>query len=527
MAGHLFIMNGDLTQIACDAILIPTSGRMGLKKWRKFLHRHHEDELNRRRAQGFGDNRLLALDRIHGEPRVWLGNIAQAGDSADFSKFEPYVEEFVTEALAKYQRIDHAHRIHDWLLPRLAVNVVGSGHGGGTEKKGELISGLVRVLSTLARRKNVDIILVTYGAKPYAAAQRARRKLISETGQTAKAVWPFRAQPDGINLHAHAERLANHAIKNHLVLFIGAGISNGAGLPLWQDLLTSVAKKSLDDAAIKELHTIDSRDQATILERRLLNHRKSLRDDVAALLDSSFYSLGHGLLASLPSKEAVTTNFDRLFEMARMTAGQRLAILPDNPINADGHWLLKLHGTVNRRRQMILTRSDYLDMPRQYGALMGLVQGLLMMRHMMFVGYSLQDEDFHELIHEVRVATKGRKSRRPLATVLTLREDNLQHRLWKDELQFVPMTTGSTSIIVAARQLEIFLDLVGYLSTTSAAFFLDPTYAAVSGEPELRALLSELAARVEKKKSGSVGYKVRQFLEEELGAEYTRVSPRK
>src|SRR5207302_7615765 len=43
---------------------------------------------------------------------------------------------------------------------------------------------------------------------------------------------------------------------------------------------------------------------------------------------------------------------------------------------------------------IVLTRSDYLAMPRQYGALIGLVQGMLMMRHMMFVGYSLQDEDF-------------------------------------------------------------------------------------------------------------------------------------
>ena len=100
------------------------------------------------------------------------------------------------------------------------------------------------------------------------------------------------------------------------------------------------------------------------------------------------------MLASLPSNEAVTTNFDGLFESARTTDGRRLAILPENAVDAEGRWLLKLHGTVTRPDEMVLTRSDYLDMPRRYGALMGLVQGLLMMRHMMFVGYSLRDEDF-------------------------------------------------------------------------------------------------------------------------------------
>ena len=96
------------------------------------------------------------------------------------------------------------------------------------------------------------------------------------------------------------------------------------------------------------------------------------------------------------------------------------AILPDSPLNADGRWLLKLHGSVDGPEKIVLTRSDFLDMPRQYGALMGLVQGLLFMRHMMFVGYSLQDGDFHEVIHEVRAARGGLAVDGGRGTVLTL-----------------------------------------------------------------------------------------------------------
>lgn len=527
MAGHLFIINGDLTKVACDAILLPTSEALSLRRWKRFLNTHHKEELTRLRTEGFRDNLVLHLDRIGKEPRIWLGNVGQVGNSSDFSVFAPYIEDFVSRALDTYNRSDHADRIHDWGPPRFAVNVVGSGRGGGAKKKGHLIVGLVRKLRALARNRDVDMILVTHGDKQYAAAQRARRTALCEETKKLDGEWHFSDQPEDVNLHEEAQRLAGHAIENHLVLFIGAGISRGAGLPLWKDLLSHVAKESVtDNAATEELKTIDLRDQATILERRLLEQRKSLRDDVAARLEAPCYALGHGLLASLPSKEAVTTNYDRLFEMARTTAQRRLAVLPDDPVDADGNWLLKLHGTVTRRHDMVLTRSDYLDMPRQYGALMGLVQGLLMMRHMMFVGYSLQDEDFHELVHEVRFATKGRSSHGPLATVLTLDENILQRELWSKELQFVPMTKRGTPPSAAARQLEVFLDLVGYLSTTSAAFFLDPTYAAVSGERELRDALSTLAEQISEQlleaKLGSVAYKVRHFLRHELGLPPTR-----
>lgn len=37
--GHVFIINGDLTKIACDALLIPTDGAVNITaSWRQFLH---------------------------------------------------------------------------------------------------------------------------------------------------------------------------------------------------------------------------------------------------------------------------------------------------------------------------------------------------------------------------------------------------------------------------------------------------------------------------------------------------------
>ena len=197
-------------------------------------------------------------------------------------------------------------------------------------------------------------------------------------------------------------------------------------------------------------------------------------------------------------------------------------MLPHEAARPDGRWLLKLHGCVTKPEKIILTRADYLDMPRQHGALMGLVQGLLMMRHMMFVGYSMRDEDFHELVYEVRHALGQQSRATPIGTVLTLETDPLTNELWTTDLQIIPMTVGEKKMAPEARsrQLEIFLDLVGYLATTSAAFFLDRTYDAVSeDEEDLRSDLSRLFWSVQDAEDDSVKRKVLRYLRDELGAE--------
>lgn len=359
-----------------------------------------------------------------------------------------------------------------------------------------------------------------YGDKPYAAAQRARHHVVNR--DRLDETWVFEETTNPLLLD-EAKRLATAAIQSQLVLFLGAGVSAGAGLPLWSALLADIAVRvGLGPELLKLLAEKDLRDQATVIEGRSRSTTEDFRYRVAQhLQEADRYALQHGLLASLPSKEAVTTNFDELFEAAVTVAGRKLAVLPDNPQLSDGRWLLKLHGTVSDPSQIVLTRSDYLNMPRQYGALMGLVQGMLLMRHMMFVGYSLKDEDFHELIHEVRAA-RGNRPGEVHGTVLTLFDDPLERELWANDLQVVPMVAGPPETLareVAARQLEIFLDLLGFLSTTSAAFFLDLSYQSLSDdESTLRKKLLEVVEITQGSGEGTVGFQVKRFLDQ-LGAD--------
>jgi len=55
----------------------------------------------------------------------------------------------------------------------------------------------------------------------------------------------------------------------------------------------------------------------------------------------------------------------------------------------------------------------------------------------------------------------------------------LRTALWGPKLDIVPMTDGPVASEDVPRpgcEFDVFLDLLGYLSTTSAAFFLDDSY---------------------------------------------------
>jgi hypothetical protein len=154
---------------------------------------------------------------------------------------------------------------------------------------------------------------------------------------------------------------------------------------------------------------------------------------------------------------------------------------------------------------------------------MGLVQGLLMLRKMVFIGYSLSDEDFHELVDEVRAARAG-ATEIVRGAVLSLNEDPLHKQLWDTDLDVVPMIVGEfneddpAETALAARELDLFLDLVGYLSTTSASFFLDDTYSDLAaGEKDLRDSLIKLRASMQDFEAGAVAGLVDEFLKS-LGA---------
>jgi len=392
-------------------------------------------------------------------------------------------------------------------VPRLALPVVGTGAGGISGDKGQLVTLLVGRLLDLADELVVDIVLVAWGQTMYAACQRARMRL--RPAVKLEQLIDCR-NPDRVEMTV--EKLARSSRLNQLVLFVGAGVSMGADLPGWQGLLDELAAGEGID--IERLHLLDVRDQAQVLANRI-GHEK-FRALLKVRFQTSDYALAHGLLASLDPHEVVTTNYDTLMEQAFGTA-RRPAILPSTSVPG-GRWLLKLHGTVEEEASMVLTRADYLGLPERSQALLGIVQAMLMTRDMLFVGYSLSDDSLHRVVHEVRRA-RGTTAEGKLGTVLTLFDDPLLEELWGRDLDIVPVAaalTGSTNDMssgTASRQLDIVLDQIDARAADVTPFLLDDTYDSMLDPTERAVKSSVQALDAALKGSGPVGEQIADMIQ--------------
>ena len=417
------------------------------------------------------------------DPTPWLVDLnGSRGTPIDW--YLDAVDEFLRRATA-----DVAGRPAKFgrARPLITLPLVGTGQGGKRREAGEMAQALLPLLYRFTAAYPVDIGLVMIDGAAYSAAQAVRRSL--PTTQT----WPALSDP----LVQAADRLAALAARRALVLFVGAGVSRGAGIPGWSDLLRALASETaeLTPPQITAFDQLEKIDQAHFLQVKLRS-REKLKDAVARYVSnrSHRYAVSHGLLAGLPVQEIVTTNYDALFEMACDAARRPVARLPYDAVRDGGRWLLKLHGCITQAADIVLTRDDYYAYRERREALAGIVQALLITRHMLFVGFSLEDDNFHRIIRAVRRAMhRGHQigAEDQFGTTLVVGGNPLVQALWQDELTWVDLDTAKEGMTGAARRLEIFLDRVAAGAETRADHLFHPAYAGVlsEGEEELKRLM--------------------------------------
>ncbi len=449
MASHLFIVRGEADRLACDAWMAPGDAR----------ERHAEDG-----------------------PRPWPVRVDRAGEG-----YLDGVRRFLAEVRAW---LPDRPRWFARARPLVAVPLAGGTSGGVDPRRDQpggssACAALVELLLEGVQRDDCDVALVVPDAASFAAAQAARRR-------AGREPW---AALDG-SLRERARALAGRAGRGELALFLGAGVSAGAGLPLWGQLLDRLADRAhMAEGERQALHRLNPLDQAAIVERRL-GGPAGLERTLRQVFTRRHYALAHALLAALPVREVVTTNYDELFEMAWEALGRRPAVLPYvlRP-DADG-WLLKLHGCVSHPRDIVLTREDHLGFGEQHHALAGVAETLLITRHMLFVGFSLTDDNFHRITSAVRRAVHARaegEDAQSFGTALMLERNPLVEELWEGELEWVSMNGSGdrpADKSEASRRLDVFLDYLR-AELDDPAHLLDPRYPALltEGEGALREAL--------------------------------------
>ena len=477
MPGHVFLLQGDITHLACDDWLLPTDNVLHVTPswWKRELvdplraagaWRYDEPHLGNRRH--FEERVLPLPDIADDRPQPWL--VSVLGNPMENALA------FVRSAARTGRRsTKRARRL-------IALPVIGTGWGGLRYAAGDVLADLIPTLAEAIRDEhmNADVVVVTYTEADFAAAQHAR--LRADQG----VMW--RALPS--SLLRPAEELAALATRGRLVLFVGAGVGVGAGLPMWDKLLVGLGQRAgLSPLEQEQVRQLGELDRGEYIAQRLRAVGSNVGTEIAAVLRGhDNVGLAHCLLAGLPCTEAVTTNYDELFETACADIGKPPAVLPYAPATHATRWLLKMHGCVSHEDDIVLTRQNYLRYAERNAALAGIVQAMLITKHMLFLGFSLRDDNFLRIVDQVRRAVHPEdhdgSSEDRLGTALMLFENPLLADLWKEEIDWVCLADPGVNAVEAGRRFEVFLDYLSFRAT-SHGHLLDVRFEGVLSEQDL------------------------------------------
>lgn len=206
--------------------------------------------------------------------------------------------------------------------------------------------------------------------------------------------------------------------RGNLVLFCGAGISTSEdGLPsgwqLAQELVQRSGQNQLQGANLSVAA------EAYELTR---GHNSLIAYLVDRIDNPRFLPLPtHRLIAALPFKLIITTNWDNLLEEAlREASKQFIKVVQDVDIafaDNDKILLVKLHGSIEQKDSIVVAPEDYFHIFARLPETTNLVRSYFATKTVLFLGFGLADDDFRPLYFEV-VRNLGRHKRRAYAVQL-------------------------------------------------------------------------------------------------------------
>jgi hypothetical protein len=474
-SGHVFVIHGDLLSISCNEVLVPTDMNKRVEEyWDRWWCSPEAVPAWLDKEERVTESALIEGQLVR---YVSVGTIQDRAASDWLEQgVRAALEGCVQDAKPFHPGPGLANRAK-WLV---AIPLFGTRAGGFDAVRGDALQAVLSA-SRWAAAQGIDVAIVCRERSAYAALQARRdlRRFWSELSDEQRQ---------------EACALGAEAGVGSLALFIGAGVSLAAGLPSWRKLIEGAASPDLrlDPAFRRSLGR--SLPRAASRVRDSFSSEAEFENHIRAQLPGERHAIAHGLLASMRVGEAVTTNFDRLYELAaEVPLEGGLSVLPWKRQPGRPPWLLKLHGDLDSG-DLVVTSEDYRRFARDHRVLGSVVQALLVTRHLVFVGYSLRDRDFVDLALQVSGALErsGALHRR-IGTVLSLAPGSTAIDGVADIKSVNVGDQHPEETLDDARMLEIFLDCMAWKAAEGeSSWVLDERYESLLQDQAERELAEQL-----------------------------------
>lgn len=187
-------------------------------------------------------------------------------------------------------------------------------------------------------------------------------------------------------------------------VFAGAGLSIPAGMMDWKGLLRNIAREiGLD---------VKKEDDLVTLAQFHVNERGGRHQINQALIHEfarrAKLTENHRILASLPIRTYWTTNYDSLIEESLKTASKT----PDVKVTVENlattmprrdAVVYKMHGDVSLPDKAVVTKDDYESYATTRHLFSMALQGDLVSKTFLFIGFSFNDPNLSYVLSRIRV----------------------------------------------------------------------------------------------------------------------------